>query len=73
MMGVSTHSFFLMFWEMLWLRDIVGLVVKGMLFGFFGGRLRLPRGAPRLARRRDRRGRDLRLPRRPASRPWRSW
>lgn len=35
MMGVSTHSFFLMFWDMLWLRDIFGLVVKGLLFGLF--------------------------------------
>ena len=35
MMGVSTHSFFLMFWDMLWLRDILGLFVKGVLFGLF--------------------------------------
>ncbi len=35
MMGVSTHSFFLMFWDMLWLRDIFGLFVKGVLFGLF--------------------------------------
>jgi phospholipid/cholesterol/gamma-HCH transport system permease protein len=35
MMGVSTHSFLLMFWDMLWLRDIVSLVLKGLLFGLF--------------------------------------
>ena len=33
LMGVTTHGFFLMFWEMLWARDFVGLVVKGSLFG----------------------------------------
>ena len=33
LMGVTTHSFFQMFWEMLWTRDIVGLFVKGSAFG----------------------------------------
>jgi phospholipid/cholesterol/gamma-HCH transport system permease protein len=33
MMGVSTHSFFLMFWDMLWLRDVFGLAIKGTVFG----------------------------------------
>src|SRR5205823_4119975 len=33
MMGVSTHSFFLMFWDMLWLRDVSGLFAKGCVFG----------------------------------------
>ena len=33
MMGVSTHSFFLMFWEMLWVRDVVGAGGQGVLFG----------------------------------------
>lgn len=37
LMGVSTHSFFHMFWEMLWMRDLVGVVVKGLLFGAFAG------------------------------------
>jgi phospholipid/cholesterol/gamma-HCH transport system permease protein len=37
MMGVSTHSFFLMFWDMLWLRDVIGLVIKGIVFAFFSG------------------------------------
>lgn len=37
MMGVSTHSFFRMFWEMLWIRDLLGVVVKGMIFGLFTG------------------------------------
>ncbi len=35
MMGVTNHSFFMMFWDMLWVRDIVGLVIKGALFGLF--------------------------------------
>ncbi len=33
MLGVSTDSFFQMFWDMLWLRDVVGLIIKGLLFG----------------------------------------
>jgi phospholipid/cholesterol/gamma-HCH transport system permease protein len=33
LMGVSTHSFFAMFWEMLWPLDVVGLAVKGISFG----------------------------------------
>jgi phospholipid/cholesterol/gamma-HCH transport system permease protein len=37
MMGVTTHSFFLMFWEMLWWRDVVGLAVKGVGFGLAAG------------------------------------
>jgi phospholipid/cholesterol/gamma-HCH transport system permease protein len=37
LMGVTTHSFFSMFWEMLWLRDLTGLVVKGLIFGLFAG------------------------------------
>jgi phospholipid/cholesterol/gamma-HCH transport system permease protein len=32
MLGVSTHGFFSMFWEMLWLRDVIGMVVKGALY-----------------------------------------
>jgi phospholipid/cholesterol/gamma-HCH transport system permease protein len=36
LLGVTTPSFWQMFCEMLWLRDIVGLVVKGLAFGFFG-------------------------------------
>lgn len=34
-LGVSTFSYTQMFVEMLWLRDIAGLVVKGMIFGLF--------------------------------------
>jgi phospholipid/cholesterol/gamma-HCH transport system permease protein len=37
MMGVTTHSFFLMFWDMLWWRDVVGLAVKGVGFGLAAG------------------------------------
>ena len=33
MLGVSTHGFFSMMWEMLWLRDITGLVIKGVVYG----------------------------------------
>lgn len=33
LIGVTSHSFFHMFWEMLWTRDIVGLFVKGSAFG----------------------------------------
>jgi phospholipid/cholesterol/gamma-HCH transport system permease protein len=35
MLGVSTHAFFSMFREMLWLRDVVGVVVKGSVFALF--------------------------------------
>jgi len=31
-LGVSTHAFFSMMWEMLWLRDITGLVIKGGVY-----------------------------------------
>ncbi len=34
LMGLSSETFFLMFWQMLWLRDVVGMVVKGVCFGF---------------------------------------
>lgn len=33
LLGVSTYSYTQMFVDMIWLRDIVGLVAKGMLFG----------------------------------------
>ncbi len=33
MLGVSTHGFFSMMWEMLWLRDVTGLVFKGLIYG----------------------------------------
>ena len=46
MMGVSSHSFFQMFWEMLWVRDVVGLVVKGFALRPGRGGVRLPRRAP---------------------------
>ncbi len=35
LLGVSTHAFTHMFVEMLWIRDVVGLIVKGMAFGLF--------------------------------------
>ena len=33
MMGVPTATFFMMMMKMMWFRDVVGLVVKGLLFG----------------------------------------
>jgi len=35
LLGVSTHAFFYMFSEMLWVRDIVGVLVKGMAYALF--------------------------------------
>jgi phospholipid/cholesterol/gamma-HCH transport system permease protein len=37
MMGLPTETFFLMMVKMLWFRDVVGLVVKGLLFGLMPG------------------------------------
>ena len=33
MMGLPTETFFMMMTKMMWFRDVVGLVVKGLLFG----------------------------------------
>ena len=33
MMGLPTETFFMMLVKMMWFRDVVGLVVKGLLFG----------------------------------------
>jgi phospholipid/cholesterol/gamma-HCH transport system permease protein len=33
MMGLPTETFFMMMVKMMWLRDVVGLVVKGLFFG----------------------------------------
>ena len=33
MMGLPTATFFMMMLKMMWFRDVVGLVVKGLLFG----------------------------------------
>ena len=33
MMGLPTKIFFMMMFKMMWFRDVVGLVVKGLLFG----------------------------------------
>ncbi len=35
LLGVSTHAFFPMFSDMLWFRDVVGVVVKGTAFALF--------------------------------------
>jgi phospholipid/cholesterol/gamma-HCH transport system permease protein len=32
-MGLSTEMFFMMMLKMMWFRDVLGLVVKGILFG----------------------------------------
>jgi phospholipid/cholesterol/gamma-HCH transport system permease protein len=39
LMGLTFPAFFDMFLEMLWTRDVVGLVVKGVVFGFAAGLL----------------------------------
>jgi phospholipid/cholesterol/gamma-HCH transport system permease protein len=33
MMGLPTETFFMMLMKMMWFRDVVGLIVKGLLFG----------------------------------------
>ena len=33
MMGIPTKTFFLMMFKMMWIRDVIGLVGKGILFG----------------------------------------
>jgi phospholipid/cholesterol/gamma-HCH transport system permease protein len=33
LMGLSTETFFMMMMKMMWFRDVVGLVVKGIIFG----------------------------------------
>ena len=63
MMGVSAHSFFLMFWDMLWLRDVVGLAVKGPVYGLFAAAFACHEGLRGLDRRRVRRGLDRGLSR----------
>jgi phospholipid/cholesterol/gamma-HCH transport system permease protein len=35
MMGLSYETFFMMFYQMIWFRDILGVVFKGVLFGLF--------------------------------------
>ncbi|WP_422925212.1 ABC transporter permease [Singulisphaera sp. PoT] len=35
LLGVSTHSYFHMFTEMLWVRDVIGVVFKGMAYALF--------------------------------------
>jgi phospholipid/cholesterol/gamma-HCH transport system permease protein len=47
MMGISPPAFFDMFLEMLWVRDVVGLVVKGAAFGFFSALFACQEGAGR--------------------------
>jgi phospholipid/cholesterol/gamma-HCH transport system permease protein len=47
MMGLTLPAFFDMFLEMLWVRDIIGLVVKGMAFGFVAALLACHEGLAR--------------------------
>jgi phospholipid/cholesterol/gamma-HCH transport system permease protein len=35
LLGLSTETYFLMLYQMIWFRDVVGMIVKGTLFGFF--------------------------------------
>jgi phospholipid/cholesterol/gamma-HCH transport system permease protein len=37
MMGLPTETFFLMIVRMVWFRDVVGLALKGLLFGILPG------------------------------------
>lgn len=37
MLGVQSSTFFLMFLRMIWYRDVVGIMVKGVVFGFLIG------------------------------------
>ena len=32
-MGLPSETFFMMMMKMMWVRDVVGLVVKGVMFG----------------------------------------
>jgi phospholipid/cholesterol/gamma-HCH transport system permease protein len=47
MMGLTLPAFFDMFLEMLWARDILGIVVKGVAFGFLGALLACREGLDR--------------------------
>jgi phospholipid/cholesterol/gamma-HCH transport system permease protein len=46
-MGLPTEMFFMMFVRMLWYRDVVGVLVKGTLFGFFTAGLACSEGLRR--------------------------
>lgn len=35
LMGLPSHVYFQMFYRMIWFRDVVGMIVKGLLFGVF--------------------------------------
>ena len=37
MMGLSTATFFMMMLKMMWFRDVVGLIVKGLAVRRFAG------------------------------------
>ena len=50
LMGLSTEMFFMMMLKMMWFRDVLGLVVKGILFGALAGGDLLLRGAEPIAR-----------------------
>lgn len=36
LLGIAPHAYWQLFREMLWTRDVVGLAVKGLAFGYFG-------------------------------------
>ncbi|MDR3618988.1 MAG: ABC transporter permease [Paludisphaera borealis] len=44
LMGLPSETFFLMFVRMIWYRDVVGLLVKGSLFGLFTAALSCSEG-----------------------------
>jgi phospholipid/cholesterol/gamma-HCH transport system permease protein len=33
LLGLSSETYFMMFYQMVWFRDVVGMIVKGSLFG----------------------------------------
>ncbi len=47
LMGVPSEMFFMMFVRMIWYRDVVGVLVKGTLFGFFAAGLACSEGLSR--------------------------
>jgi len=53
LLGVSTASFFQMFLDMIWVRDLVGVVVKGSGYAFVGALLAIHEGVLAAERRGD--------------------
>ena len=70
LVGVSSDVFFTMFMEMLWVRDLWGLVLKGMIFGLLAALFACHEGL----RPSQGRGPSATSRRPPAARPaWPAW